>query len=101
MVIESASSKITILNGGILLELEEDTTCWAKCLILSRTTAMPLSSEAFNSKIRDRHISPNKSLDAARIVEVFPVPEIKQNHMFFLIKNLGKNPLSCNFLNHN
>ena len=77
MVIESASSKITILNGGILLELEEDTTCCAKCLILSRTTAMPLSSEAFNSKIRDLHTSPNKSLDAARIVEVFPVPEIK------------------------
>ena len=33
---------------------------------------MPRSSEAFSSKILERHKSPNRSLAAAKIVEVFP-----------------------------
>ena len=47
---------------------------WAKFLTLVRTTAIPRSSEAFNSKTRSLNESPNNCRAAAKIVLVFPVP---------------------------
>ena len=46
----------------------------AKCLILSRTTLMPRSSLAFNSRTRRRiWLGSNSSLQSARATDVFPV----------------------------
>uniref|UniRef100_A0A6B0UFC2 Putative secreted protein n=1 Tax=Ixodes ricinus TaxID=34613 RepID=A0A6B0UFC2_IXORI len=75
-VIESASSRITILNGGQGLPsgLVAWAVSWEKFLIFSRTTWMPRSSEAFSSRIRDLYMSPKSSRDSARMVDVFPVP---------------------------
>ena len=62
---------LTLKGGTFVFELFE-TVSWAKVLILSRTTAIPLSSEALSSRILERHKSPNKSLAAAKIVDVLP-----------------------------
>jgi len=49
--------------------------CCANVLIRSRTTVIPLSSDALSSSTLDEKSSgPNSSLDNARIVLVFPVP---------------------------
>ena len=51
------------------------TVTLAKFFTFSLTTAIPRSSDAFNSKIRDRkRVGPNNSRAKARIVEVLPVP---------------------------
>ncbi len=58
-----------------MLDADVETVVWAKVLIFSLTTAIPLSSEAFNSSTLDRQLSvPNKSLAAAKMVDVLPVP---------------------------
>ena len=94
-----ASSRITSLYGGIapLAELltatcavravavwglpgrrgfirREARLACAKLLILSRTTLMPRSSDAFSSMTRFRYWSPKSWRAQARIVLVLPVP---------------------------
>lgn len=72
VVMKSASSKITILNGGQREPLRKEeykrqsgdftthsgfvvgaAVSWANCLTLSRMTSMPRSSDAFNSNTLD------------------------------------------------
>lgn len=69
-VMLSASSKMTILCrpfGSV-------TFCWANILILLRTTSMPRSFEAFNSRTASLKLLPNKMRAKHRIVVVFPTP---------------------------
>lgn len=78
----SASSRIMILNGGhgyfSLYSFDAGAcinACCAKVLIRSRTTVIPLSSDALSSStLEEKSSGPYNSLDSARIVLVFPVP---------------------------
>ena len=59
----------TVLSGFALIFLD------ANFFILSLTTWIPRSSDAFNSKTRDLYKSLQKSyLESEIIVEVLPVP---------------------------
>lgn len=69
------------MNGGHGLpsgRIELAFNC-AKFFTLVRTTAIPRSSEAFNSKTLSLNESPNSCRAAAKIVLVFPVPIIINN----------------------
>lgn len=81
----SASSNTIILNGGqgyfdrysFPSPNVDGCESWvlAKFLILSRTTFIPRSSEAFNSRIREGYnAGPKRDFANARIVDVLPVP---------------------------
>src|SRR3569833_3357058 len=79
-VMESASSRTMILNGGhgyfSLYPGGGFVSCMrAKSNTFSRTMEIPRSSEAFSSRTRDYNkTNPYSSLARARIVDVFPVP---------------------------
>ena len=77
IVIESASSNMQIWRGGILVRPSGCLAIflWANFLTFSRTTAIPRSSDAFNSiTLCLKKSCPKSSFANARIVEVFPVP---------------------------
>src|SRR3989338_5926187 len=46
----------------------------AKSLTLTRTTSIPLSSDAFNSKVFCLHVSPKSCLAITKDNVVFPIP---------------------------
>lgn len=77
-VIASASSRIIILCAfsGTL------TFYYAKDLIFSRTTSIPLSSDAFNSQTAVLRQSPSNSLAKHIILVVFPQPGGPTNMIF-------------------
>ena len=74
-VMASASSRITILWRP----LGRVTFCCANILIRFRTTSIPLSLEAFNSKTASLNEEPSKCLARHKIVVVFPTPIEKMN----------------------
>ena len=77
-VIESASSRMTIFNGGQGLPSgrDADAASCANDFTFSRMTLMPRSSEAFSSRTRSRYSSgPNSWRAAARIADVLPATE--------------------------
>ena len=76
------------LKGGTLFDEDWETACCAKFFIFSRTTLIPLSSEAFSSKILDFQTSPKRSLEAANIVLVLPVPVISQSRQSLQVSDI-------------
>ena len=73
----SASSRIIILNDGLgYFGSDEPTTNVANFIILSLTTLIPFSSDAFNSRTLLLTFSgPYNSLTSANTVDVLPVPD--------------------------